>query len=232
MTYRSIMQQLKRLGDSDKAAHAQRFFKTGPGEYGEGDRFLGIRVPPLRQLARQHRSLAIDECEQLLHSEWHEARLLALLILVGQFQHAEPAEQRLIYRFYLANTKHINSWDLVDTSAHPIIGGWLSERSRKPLHKLARSKLLWERRIAMMATYHFIKRNDFDETLQLAEKLLADPEDLIHKVVGWMLREIGKRDQQTELRFLRKHHLQMPRTMLRYAIEKFPPTERKQILAG
>ena len=228
----SLSTSLRALADADIAEHSQRFFKTGKGEYGEGDQFLGIRVPVLRQQAKQFKSLQHKEILASLHSPWHEERLCALLILVLQFQRGDTTKQSEIYRLYLDNTHYINNWDLVDTSSHPIIGGYLLNRDRTPLYQLAVSDLLWERRIAMMACYHFIKRDDFSDALAIAEQLLADEHDLIHKVTGWMLREIGKRDEATEKTFLSKHYKIMPRTMLRYAIEKFPKAERQAYLQG
>ncbi len=227
---KDLWRELEELGDSEKAQHARRFFKCGPGEYGEGDRFLGIRVPDIRKLARQYAGLSLEAARELLHSEYHEARLLALIILVNRFKRSDPTAQEAIYRLYLADTAYINSWDLVDSSAEHIVGAWLFERERSILHTLAKSKLLWERRIAVMATFHFIKQNEFDETLFIAELLLGDSHDLIHKAVGWMLREIGNRDREVEEKFLKQHYKSMPRTMLRYAIEKFPENLRQGYL--
>jgi 3-methyladenine DNA glycosylase AlkD len=210
----------------------QGYFKTGPGEYGEGDQFLGLGVPTVRTLAREYRTLPLGESVALLKSVWHEARLLALLIMVDQYGRGDDATKKSVYDTYLANTHRINNWDLVDSSAAQIVGAHLLERSRSPLRKLAKSKLLWERRIAIIATAYFIKRDDFADTLAIAELLLDDREDLIHKAVGWMLREVGNRDVATEETFLRKHLRNMPRTTLRYAIEKFPPDKRRTYLAG
>lgn len=228
----SLRRELRALADPAKAVVLQRFFKTGPGEYAEGDRFLGIKVPQIRALVRKYRELDAADALQLLDSPLHEERLLALLLLVQRFGRAGQAEQRAIYRAYLAHTACINNWDLVDCSAEHIVGAWLRERSRAPLHKLARSKSIWERRIAVLATFHFIKRGEFDETLCIAERLLDDGHDLIHKAVGWMLREVGNRDRKTEEAFLLQHYHDMPRTMLRYAIEKFPEGRRRRYLAG
>ncbi|MCF7837740.1 MAG: DNA alkylation repair protein [Candidatus Marinimicrobia bacterium] len=210
----------------------QRFFKTGPGEYGEGDRFLGIRVPATRRIAREYQDLPTTDVLALIQSEIHEERLLALIILVQKYKEGTPAEQSQIYRIYLDQTRHINNWDLVDASAAHIVGAYLENRSRKPLYKLARSASIWERRIAIMSTFHFIKNDEYDETLTMAETLVSDKEDLIHKAVGWMLREVGKRDKNTEEAFLKKHYRNMPRTMLRYAIEQFPEDTRQQYLRG
>lgn len=230
--HRAAVARLQTLGDSEIAAHACRYFRTGRGEYGEGDRFLGIRMPVLRQLAKAGITLPLDELRLLLHSPWHEARLLAVLIMTLQYHRGSEGQCRALYRLYLASTAHINNWDIVDASAHLIVGPWLEQRSRQPLVKLAYSSSLWERRIAMMSTLHYIRHGDFDTTLDLAERLLADREDLIHKVTGWMLREVGNRDRGVEEAFLRRHYRVMPRTMLRYAIEKFPETLRLRYLDG
>lgn len=221
------------MADADKAAVAQCFFKTGRGEYGEGDRFLGIRVPDVRKVAARHRGLSLDEALDLLHSRWHEERLLALLLMVARYQRANTdTERRSVYDAYLRHTGYINNWDLVDLSAHHIVGAQLASRSRAPLRRLAKSRSLWERRIAIIATYAFIRERDFDTTLEIADILLQDPEDLIHKAVGWMLREVGNRDRALEEKFLGPRYRNMPRTMLRYAIEKFPEAKRKRYLKG
>ena len=227
-----IQKRIRALGNQEIARHSQRFFKTAEGEYGEGDRFLGIRVPVLRKLAKQHRGISLETVFQLLSSEFHEERLFSLLILVLQFFRGNEEERQTIYERYLKNTRFINNWDLVDSSAGQIVGAYLLERSRDPLYRLARSKNLWERRISIIATFYFIKRNDVDDTLKLSEILKQDPEDLIQKAVGWMLREIGNRNRATEERFLSKHYREMPRTMLRYAIEKFPEDKRQAYLKG
>ena len=210
-----------------------RFFKTGKGEYGEGDRFLGIRVPVIRQCVREYRAISLEDSTELLKSPFHEARLLALLIMVAKYSSAKVnAEQEAIYRAYLCNTAFINSWDLVDCSAEQIVGAHLFFRDRKPIYRLVRSKSLWERRIGIISTFHFIKKKDFPDTLECARLLLNDKEDLIHKAVGWMLREVGKRDLDAEEKFLARYYKQMPRTMLRYAIERFPEEERLAYLHG
>ena len=224
--------ELNSLANEEKAKILQKFFKTGPGEYGEGDKFLGIQVPQLRKLARQFRNLALAETEQLLHSPFHEERLLALLIMILKYQKGDGPTKETIYHTYLQNTAFINSWDLVDVSAEHIVGAYLLNRSRKVLYDFARSNSLWERRIAVLATFHYIKREDFTDTLKISRILLEDKEDLIHKAVGWMLREIGKRDLAAEQDFLHKHYKSMPRTMLRYAIERFPEDLRKMYLRG
>lgn len=220
------------LADPKIAEHSQRFFKTGKGEYGEGDLFLGVRVPKLRELVRKHKEVTVKEAVELLQSKYHEARLLTLLILVARFKQGGEESKKEIYKIYLNNTGQINNWDLVDSSADKIVGGYLLNRERGPLHKLAKSPDLWERRIAMIATFAFIRSNDFDDVLMISKQLINDPEDLIHKAVGWMLREVGKRDQQIEEGYLKKSYRQMPRTMLRYAIERFPEKLRKSYLNG
>jgi len=225
-----ITRQLKALGNKTAAEHAQRFFKTGPGQYGEGDIFLGIKVPVLHRLAKEHQAIALNEAVELLQSPLHEVRLLALFIMVLQYKRG--GNEAAIYRAYLANTHRINNWDLVDSSAADIAGAYLFERERKPLYRLANSKSLWERRIAIIATLHFIRRNQFDDTLAIADLLLNDQEDLMHKAVGWMLREVGKRALKAEENFLLPRYKQMPRTMLRYAIERFPEPKRLAYLNG
>jgi 3-methyladenine DNA glycosylase AlkD len=229
---REILTRLERLGDPEKAQIHQRFFKTGPGEYGEGDVFLGIRVPETRKLAREYERLSLPETIKLLQSPIHEARLLALFILARAYGKGDAALQEQIYNLYLQNTRFINNWDLVDTSAEHIVGPWLRHQSKMPLHTLAIAELIWERRIAIMATFHYIKQGEFEPTLGIAELLLTDAHDLIHKATGWMLREVGKRNLAVEESFLKAHYRRMPRTMLRYAIEKFPEDLRQQYLRG
>ncbi len=232
MDVREIQDRLRALGNAEAAAFAARYFKTGPGQYGAGDVFLGLRAAVMHSLAREFRSLPVDQLIVLLRSPVHEDRLLALLILVGQASKAEPSKKKEMYDLYLAHTGFINNWDLVDASAPTIVGGYLVTRSRKPLDRLAGSKSLWERRISIIATLHFIRQGDFADTLRIAERLLGDREDLIHKAAGWMLREVGKRDESTLETFLRQHAGVMPRTMLRYAIERFAVERRKAILRG
>ncbi len=228
----NIQKELRRLSNNKIAEHSQRFFKTGKGEYGEGDKFLGIRVPMLRKLAKKYNRTSIEDVYKLLKSRFHEERLLALIILVDLFKRAEGKDQESIYMFYLDNTRFINNWDLVDCSAEHIVGAFLCGIDKKQLYTLADSNNLWERRISIMSTFHFIKQNEFVDTLKLSGVLLNDEEDLIHKAVGWMLREIGKRDIEVEDKFLKKHYKKMPRTMLRYAIEKFTEEKRKSYLKG
>ncbi|MDE2847912.1 MAG: DNA alkylation repair protein [Gemmatimonadota bacterium] len=232
MNSQEILGILETLGDTAIAAHSQRFFKTGPGEYGEGDRFLGIRIPAIRAQVRRYRDLSMGETLRLLVSPFHEVRMFSLLLLVVKFDKGNEQEKRTIFDAYLGHAAFINNWDLVDCSAHPILGGYLDGRVRKPLYVLADSESLWERRMAIMACLHFIRQHDYADALKLSERLLNDGEDLIHKAVGWMLREIGKRDLPVELSFLKTRYRQMPRTMLRYAIERFPKEERGRYLRG
>jgi 3-methyladenine DNA glycosylase AlkD len=232
MTVQEIRTRLQKLGNKERATASRRYFKTGPGEYGAGDVFLGITVPEIRKLAKEYQDITLTEATQLLHSTIHEERLLALLILVRAYSRGDGHTKKRIYELYLQNTPYINNWDLVDTSADHIVGAFLRGKSKKPLYALARSSDLWERRIAIMATFHFIKGGEFTETLKIARTLLSDEEDLIHKAVGWMLREIGKRRIQIEERFLKEYYKKMPRTMLRYAIERFPEQKRQGYLKG
>ncbi len=232
MTATRLQEKLHALANSEWAQGMQRFFKTGRGEYAEGDRFIGVRMPQMRKLVKGYPDTPLSEIETLLCSPFHEERMVALLLMVQRFQRGDAKEQKMLYQRYLDSTTVINNWDLVDVTAEHIIGAWLFGRSRKPLYRLARSKLWWERRMAIMSTFHFIKKNEFDETLKLAERLLHDEHDLIHKAVGWMLREVGKRDLAVEEAFLQQHYKTMPRTMLRYAIEKFPEKRRQAYLKG
>lgn len=227
-----LKQQLNALADPEQAVQLQRFFKTGPGEYGEGDRFLGLRMPQLRRLVKGYLDLGLADVGTLLHTPIHEQRMAALLILTYQFPKATPSQQREIYDFYLDNTRWINNWDLVDVTVTHVVGAYLLTRSRKPLHGLAKSASLWERRIAMVATLCFIKHHQFEETLKIADQLLSDQHDLIHKAVGWMVREVGKRDLAVMEAFLLPRYSRMPRTMLRYAIEKLPEPRRQAYLKG
>ena len=229
---KAAQQRLRSLGCAKQVALLARFFKTGPGQYGEGDRFIGVTVPTTRKVAKEFKNLPLAEVKCLLHSDIHEERLLALVILVGRFEKGDEAARKRIYDLYLANTKHINNWDLVDLSAPRIVGAYLETRSRKPLDCLAKSASLWERRISILATGWFIHYGEFADTLRIAEKLLHDKEDLIHKAVGWMLREVGKRDVALLEEFLGRHCRVMPRTMLRYAIERFPEEKRRKYMKG
>ena len=230
MALQEITDHLHSLADSERARHAVRYFKTGVGGYGYGDKFLGIRVPLIRQAVKQYADTSLGTAEKLLKSEYHEIRLFALLLLVSRFSRGDAAERDRIYRLYLNNTRYINNWDLVDSSAPRIVGAYLDDKDRSVLYALAKSSSLWERRIAVLATFYFIGNGQFSDALRIAELLLNDPEDLIHKAVGWMLREAGKRDLAVEVAFLRDHYQKMPRTMLRYAIEKFSKAERHSYL--
>jgi 3-methyladenine DNA glycosylase AlkD len=230
MTAAVIRRRLRAHADPSRVAVLQSFFKTGPGEYAEGDRFIGVKVPGLRQVCRECRGAGLDVIDQLLGSRVHEERLVALLLLNDAFKSADTDARRRIYVFYLSRTGCINNWDLVDCSAPHIVGAWLQDRDRAPLRKLARSPLLWDRRIAIVATQHFIRRGEVDDTFAIARLLLKDREDLIHKATGWMLREAEKRDPAAARAFLDAHAAAMPRTMLRYAIERFAEPERQRYL--
>lgn len=222
-----IEKNLQRLANPEQAKILQRFFKTGKGQYGEGDIFLGIKVPEQRKVAKKYLDLSLKEIQEMLSSKIHEHRLTSLFILIEKYKKSNDNEKKKIFDFYLKKTKNINNWDLVDLSAPNIAGDYLSDKSRGILYKLAKSKNLWERRIAIVSTYAFIRNNQFEDTLKISEILLNDKHDLIHKAVGWMLREVGKRNQAIEEEFLKKHYQTMPRTMLRYSIERFSEGKRK-----
>ena len=234
----SIQSELRALKNEDFAKVSQRFFKTGKGEYGEGDRFLGLTVPQIRKIATAYLDLSFAETEKLLASRWHEERLAGAIILVYQFERIgknktisdrdRETHQKKVFRFYLDHRASMNNWDIVDVSAPNIVGTYLLDKDRKELYRLAKSKSLWDRRIAIVSTFAFIRNNDLDDTFQIAEILLRDPESLIHKATGWMLREAGKRDKKALIVFLDRYAHQMPRTMLRYAIERFSDSERKR----
>jgi 3-methyladenine DNA glycosylase AlkD len=230
MTAIEVRKKLCWLASSEVAASSARFFKTGPGQYGEGDTFIGVSVPTQRKLARECRDLPLTEIVVLLQSPVHEERSIALMLLAMSVAKCGDDHRKAVYDFYLSNIQYVNNWDLVDSSAPSIVGGYLENKSRKPLVKLAKSVSLWERRIAIVATQHFIRLNQFDDTLALSRLLLADKEDLIHKATGWMLREVGDRDEAALHSFLTDHGAIMPRTMLRYAIEHFSPEQRKAYL--
>ena len=227
MPVTEIRQRLRRLANPDKAAILQRFFKTAPGEYGEGDIFLGVNAPVLKALAKEYTNISVAAAEELLHSDLHEERALALHFWVKLYAKKIPDQRELIYQRYLLNTDWINNWDLVDATAPHIVGDYLFQRDRKILYSLAKSGSLWERRISIIATQYFIRKNDFADTLKIAAMHLNDKEDLMHKACGWMLREVGNRDLAPLEEFLEKYYQKMPRTMLRYAIEKFPEAKRK-----
>lgn len=228
MSYNQVHLTLQNQADPIRAQKSMRFFKTGKGQYAEGDQFIGISMPDLRVLAKQFETLAHSEIQQLITAAIHEERMLALLILTRQYKKNKQA----VYQLYVDNLMHVNNWDLVDTSAHLIMGQHLLDQDRSILLDLARSEIMWNRRVAMVATWQFIRDNQFDWTTKIAEILLQDTHDLIHKAVGWMLREAGKRDEQILLSFLDQHAAHMPRTMLRYAIEKLPEGVRKGYLVG
>ena len=221
-----LKKELSKLKNKEKAEILSRFFKTGKGQYGEGDIFLGITVPQQRKIAKEYSNLTLEDLQELISSKIHEYRLISLLILIIKYKNSKQE----IFNFYLKNTKNINNWDLVDLSAPNIIGNYIIQKDKSILYKLARSNNLWEKRIAILSTFEFIKNNEFEDTLKISEILLSDKHDLIHKAVGWMLREIGKRNQKIEEQFLKKHYKNMPRTMLRYAIEKFEKDKREQYL--
>ena len=226
----SLREELRRIA-TPVAQRKGIFFKTGPGDYAEHDQFLGVPVPQLRKLAKSYDLLSMDEVVDLLQSPINEERLLALFILVERYQHGDDVAQDLIYRLYQTHIKQVNNWNLVDSSAHLIVGAHLYQRDKTPLLVLANSDVLWERRIAMVATWYFIRQNNFDWTVKLSKLLLKDTHDLIHKAVGWMLREIGKRDEAVLVQFLDQYADKMPRTTLRYAIERFPLEGRRGYLA-
>ena len=225
-----LRDELRSVAIPEKAAFFPRFFKTGPGEYGEGDQFLGVKVPEQRKIAKRYRQLPLDQVSQLLDSPFHEERLTALFILIHQFQGGSEEEQRRIFELYVEKRHRVNNWDLVDSSAHHILGAWLENRDRDLLYQWAHHGTLWERRMAMIATFRYLCQNEYADSLRIAEILLEDAHDLIHKAVGWTLREVGKRDLEAEKAFLEAHGPRMPRTALRYAIERFPKEERKAYL--
>ena len=227
----SATSRLRALANPARARALLWFFKTKPGEYGHGDRFLGLTMPQVRELAREYRDLSLAQLERLLESSWHEARTLALAILVWQYEHAKTiAERERIYRLYLRRTDRINNWDLVDISAPRIVGAHLFTRPRGILMRLARSSSLWERRIAIVSTAYMISRDDFAPTFSLVRVLMKDSHDLIHKAMGWMLREVGKRDERALRRFLDEHADRLPRTTLRYSLERFSPRVRQRYM--
>lgn len=225
-----IQLELEQYIDPVKKEYLPNFFKTGKGEYGEGDRFLGVVVPNTRLVAKKYNSEPFEVMAELLRSKWHECRLCALLMLVERFRKSSEEEQTRIYRFYLSQTARINNWDLVDLSAPYIVGEYLKDKPREDLYRLAASTLLWDQRIAVVATITFIRNYDFIDILTLAEKLLHHEHDLMRKAIGWMLREMGKRDRELLVQFLEKYASVMPRTMLRYSIEKFPEEERQYFM--
>ncbi|MFA5020055.1 MAG: DNA alkylation repair protein [Candidatus Pacearchaeota archaeon] len=229
---KTLLTDLKNLENKEKSVQLSRYFKTGKGEYGEGDIFLGLTSQQIKDVSKKYINLNLEELNKLLTSNIHEHRATALRILTYKFNKSNEQEKENIFNFYLKNTKNINNWDLVDLSAPNIAGTFLFDKDKEVLYKLAKSKNLWEKRISIISTYAFIRNNEFKDTLAISEILLKDPHDLIHKAVGWMLREIGKKDIKAEEEFLQKHYKAMPRTMLRYAIEKFPEEKRQGYLKG
>ncbi len=232
MSLIKVKKEIQQYSNKELGIFLQRFFKTGKGQYGEGDIFAGIKVPVSRKIALNNSDLSFPEIKELLLSPIHEERLISLLILVDQFKKGDEAQKEKIFKFYIRNSKNVNNWDLVDLSAPNIVGEHLKEKKKDILFNFARSNNLWEKRIAIISTFSFIKQNDFNTTLEISEILLEDKHDLIHKAVGWMLREVGKRNLIVEENFLKKYYKKMPRTMLRYAIEKFPEPKRQKYLKG
>jgi len=230
MTAEALINSLQELADKEKATFLQRFFKTGKGQYAEGDVFWGIKVPETRQVAKAYCKLPFSEIEKVIANPVHEARLCALMILVERFKKSCETDKKAIVDFYLSNTQYINNWDLVDLSCYKILGQYLLDKPRDILYRLAKSKNMWEQRIAIVSTLAFIRNRDFVDTLAISEMLLDHPHDLIHKAVGWMLRELSKRDEDVMLDFVEKYYAKMPRTALRYAIERLPEEARKQVL--
>lgn len=228
MTLNELKKDLSSLGEKDRAANYQRFFKTGKGEYGEGDIFLGIIVPNIRKVARKYKELDVADISKLVSSPIHEERMCALVIMTLRY----PKDKDTFYKLYLDNLKYINNWDLVDVTCPRIVGDYLLDKPREILYQMASSKNLWEKRISIISTCMFVRNGEYEDTLKISEILLHDEHDLIHKAVGWMLREAGNKSKKTEEEFLRKHYKAMPRTALRYAIEKFPEVERKKYLKG
>ena len=232
MNLREFRKRIKEESNRQQAKSLQWLFKTGAGEYGEGDVFAGIKMPVQRKIAKEFKNLYSDDIKELLGSKIHEERMIGLLILQSKYEKGDEKEKEKVFKFYIRNRKRINNWDLVDISAPKIIGEHLLERDKKLLYEFARSKNLWERRIAILSTFTFIRVGKFETTFKISDLLSKDDHDLIHKAVGWMLREIGKKDLNAEEKFLKPRYKKMPRTMLRYAIEKFPEVKRKKYLSS
>lgn len=232
MNLKELKKTIRANANKDHAKTMQWFFKTGKGEYGEGDKFIGIKVPVQRKISKKFGELDLEDLQKLLNSKIHEERLISLLILVDKYDKADEKVKDKIYRFYKKNRRKINNWDLVDLSAPKILGIHLLNHDKQILYKYAHSKNLWEKRISIISTYSFIKNHDFNTTLEISDILLNDDQDLIHKAVGWMLREVGKQSLQILEKFLKPRYKKMPRTMLRYSIEKFPEKKRKKYLKG
>lgn len=231
-TFEDIKKDLKKVSSLEKAKIEQRFFKTEKGSYGEGDIFIGAPMPEMRKVSKKYLDISFSELQEMLKSKVHEYRMTALLILSYKYPKADNKEKEKIYNFYIKNTKYINNWDLVDVTCYGIIGDYLLDKKRDILYTFAKSNDLWKKRIAIISTYAFLREKQFEDTLKISKILLKDKHDLIHKAVGWMLREVGNRDLKTEEKFLKKCYLQMPRTMLRYAIEKFEEKKRQAYLKG
>ena len=231
-TLKELEKELEKNADKEKAKVLQRFFKTGKGDYGEGDIFIGLTAPQIKEIAKRYKELSLNDLQTLLSSKVHEKRTVAISILVSKYGKSKEEAKKEIYDFYLKNTKNINNWDLVDISAPNIVGDYLFDKDRKRLYELAKSDNLWERRIAIVSTLYFIRKEQLEDTFKIAELLMKDKHDLIHKATGWMLREAGKRDLKIEEEFVKKHCKIMPRTMLRYSIEKFPEELRQKYLKG
>ena len=223
---KTITNRLQALSDAEKREIFPKFFKAGKGEYGEGDRFLGVTVPNIRAIAKLHKDISIEEIRELIQSEWHEVRLCALIIMVEKSKKKDEALRKELFNLYLSQTKRINNWDLVDLSCRFIVGEYLLDKSRDILYQLAQSPLLWDNRIAIISTYAFIRKGQLEDTYALSNLMMQHPHDLMHKAIGWMLREAGKRDSERLYDYVMSHRADMPRTMLRYAIEKFSPKER------
>ena len=223
---KTITNELQALSDAEKREIFPKFFKAGKGEYGEGDRFLGVTVPNIRAIAKLHKDISIEEIQDLIQSEWHEVRLCALIIMVEKSKKKDEALRKELFNLYLSQTKRINNWDLVDLSCRFIIGEYLLDKSRDILYQLAQSPLLWDNRIAIVSTYAFIRKGQLEDTYALSDLMMQHPHDLMHKAIGWMLREAGKRNPERLYDYVMSHRADMPRTMLRYAIEKFSPKER------
>ena len=223
---KTITNKLQALSDAEKREIFPKFFKAGKGEYGEGDRFLGVTVPNIRAIAKLHKDISIEEIRDLIQSEWHEVRLCALIIMVEKSKKKDEALRKELFNLYLSQTERINNWDLVDLSCRFIIGEYLLDKSRDILYQLAQSPLLWDNRIAIVSTYAFIRKGQLEDTYALSDLMMQHPHDLMHKAIGWMLREAGKRDSERLYDYVMSHRADMPRTMLRYAIEKFSPKER------
>lgn len=231
ISYQNLLKDLHRLKNPAMIKRFKRFFKTGKGEYGEGDQFLGLTVPQVRQIAAKYKNLPLGHIQKLLRNKIHECRLSALIIVIGQYRKGSTTVRKNIFDLYLRNTAHVNNWDLVDVSAHKIVGPFLAHKEKSALMKLAKSDSVWERRISVLATFHYIAQRRFKTALRIARMLLHDQHDLIHKAAGWMLREVGKKDQTVLEKFLDQYGQVMPRTMLRYAIEKMSAEKRKYYLA-